>query len=269
VSTRWLRPEELSASIASLVLRSLRQRLHDGHFAEHEAVGIALQHAKRHVDVPPGAKHDALQAQLEVAAQHLDATKPRTLHVFAQQAGSIIATAMKPVGAKARMSTPRASAKDAAAAALAATAFHAQGDEDHVRRAVTMAWRHQARGHPHQTTLRLDDNDPLRSSLALPVKGAAVMDRREVRHHMLTLAPLLRQAGAFAPDALEDALGEELWALCRPVGFTDAKHTSLLVKVPSAAFANEVQMRTPELLARVQRVAGLQQVRSVRFVVGG
>jgi hypothetical protein len=262
------RPEELAAAVGALLLRSLRRRLEEGHFVESEAIALALFHARRYVALR-GPSLLAFEADVAAAATGLDATRAKTLATFANRVGLACAHhAPRPTAAQ-TATTPRASAADVAGAALAATAFAARNDDDHVRRAVAFGWRQSRRRGRYETTLELAPHDPLRAALALPrTSSVATVDRREVRSHLLKMAPLLRQAAAFSPDALQEAMGEELWALCRPVGFGDAQRLVLLVRVPSSTFAQEVQLRLPELLTRVRTIAGLEAVIRVKFVVG-
>jgi len=66
---------------------------------------------------------------------------------------------------------------------------------------------------------------------------------------------------------LEPALGEELWLLCRPVGFVDRAETRVLVAAESSLGAQEMQLRARELVYRLRQVDGFAAVDAVRVVV--
>jgi hypothetical protein len=66
---------------------------------------------------------------------------------------------------------------------------------------------------------------------------------------------------------MEPALGEELWLLCRPLGFADQRRTRVLVATTSSVAAQETQLRARELLYRLQKLDALHDVQGVKVVV--
>ena len=61
----------------------------------------------------------------------------------------------------------------------------------------------------------------------------------------------------------------ELWALGRVVGFTDGFGKRVLVEVKSSSEMQEVALRKQELLRRLRKVRGFENVVDVRFSVNG
>lgn len=66
------------------------------------------------------------------------------------------------------------------------------------------------------------------------------------------------------PETLK-ALGNELYTLCQPMGFSDDKRQVLIMKVASAASAYNARFRTGEILSRLKRLKGFENLREVRF----
>lgn len=167
--------------------------------------------------------------------------------------------------------------KDLARAALLREYASSHDDEDLVRRAVTRAIRERRRHTQRTVRVDVEDNDPLRELLDLPARGAVRLPPQDIRLHMANvlsksgeksvLPPLLRRAARFSEKTLRPALGEELWGLCRPVGFADPRGHRLVVQVTSAALAHEVSMRKRELLHRLKAVPGFEGIKDVRFLV--
>jgi hypothetical protein len=168
--------------------------------------------------------------------------------------------------------------RDLAEAALWAERRFARSQEDLLHRAVTRAIRERKRGRRGKHRLPISEGDPLRGLLDLPQEGKVILARHDLRTLLLRaaptreqgevgLVPLLRRAARFGDDVLRPALGEDLWALCRPVGFADKNEAKLLVEVRASVFAQEVSLRKAELLHRIQRVRGFESVNDVRFVI--
>ncbi|MFZ9886677.1 MAG: DciA family protein [Myxococcota bacterium] len=169
------------------------------------------------------------------------------------------------------------STKDLARRALLTEYARSHDDVDLVQRALTRALR-ERRSH-RQRTVRVDveDRDVMRELLDLPSQGAVRLPPNDIRVHLAgafdrdgqrsALPAVLRKAARFSEKALRPVLGEELWGLCRPVGFADRHERVVIVQVPNAAAAHEVQLRKRELLHRLCAVPGHERVREVRFAV--
>lgn len=165
------------------------------------------------------------------------------------------------------------SKKALARASVYAEFSKGRGDDDVVRRAVTRAQKERRRYLQHTTRLDVDKQDPLRALFDLPAEGQVRVLHGDIRKVMTDkrkpLSRVLRDASSFSEPLLRPALGEELWGLCRPVGFADARRSRVLLEVPSSAAAHALQMRKRELVQRLSRVPGLDRVEDVRFSVSG
>lgn len=169
--------------------------------------------------------------------------------------------------------TPRHLARSA----LVAEWSTAASDEDRVRRAVTRAVRERGRAGQGTTRLELPDGDPLRTLLDLPKTGVVRLPKSDVRVHLVrmrtrsgeptVLPDLLRRASRFAERTLRPLLGEELWGLCRPVGFSDKRGRIVTVRVDNAALAHEISLRKRELISRLRAGPGFESVKDIRFKV--
>ena len=87
------------------------------------------------------------------------------------------------------------------------------------------------------------------------------------RHSGGQLPQLLEKASCFTPQALQQALGDELLQLCRPVGFVDRMGQVVLVAVATSCAAHEVALRKPVILQRLQSLPAFAQVCDLRVCV--
>jgi len=174
---------------------------------------------------------------------------------------------------RATVDSPRRLARSA----LIAEWSTAGDDKDRVRRAVTRAFRERGRAGLGTVRLELPDGDPLRAMLDLPATGVVRLPKNDVRVHLVrmrtragehnALPDLLRRASRFSERTLRPLLGEELWGMCRPVGFSDKRGRIVTVRVDNAALAHEISLRKRELLSRLRAGPGFESVKDVRFKV--
>lgn len=264
----------------ALIVRALKRRVDQGGFGADDAVDEALLQVLR----PGGprlndADKSALRTTLQTLARSLvTATappQPRALYTFAKDA-AVAAWRLHHQGrSPAANIRERAdgNARALAKAAIYAELVHATSDEDLVRRAVTRALGEKKRGSPGRP-VPLQPGDPLRHLLDLPPTGRLRLPRGDIRGAMAkaavevpSLGGLLRQVAVFSRTVMEDALGEELWSLCRPVGFADLRRTRILVATASSVAAQETQLRSRELLYRLKKLDGLSTILGIRVVV--
>lgn len=284
----WVENED---QLAGHLHRVLRRALESGRaFSWALAADLALVQLSR-----PGrpaaaltpALRQTLRATLGVLSRDLaDPRDPRQLWAYCRRAAEAALRALpRPRHPGAALQRPGLSLRGLATAALYAEYGQARDADDLLRRAVTRALRERRRQGGQVARLAVEERDPLRALLDLPASGPVYLPRRDVRVWLASgqgrrgrqdreqvgqaapLPGLLRQAARFAEASLRPALGDELWGLCRPVGFGDARATRVLVQVTSSALAHEVSLRKRELLARLQHVPGFEQVRDVRFLV--
>lgn len=268
---------------AALLLHVIRRHLEgEERFSWERAVEIALVQLSR-PGRPAAPLTPPLKARLErqlheLARGLVDPTDPRQLEAFCRRAAEAAHRAgPKPRHPGAQLKDAAAGLGDMARAAVCAEYGNARDPDDLVRRAVTRALRERGRTRRHLARLHVDEDDPLRSLLELPERGPVYLPPRDLRVHLAAgrardgkdsaLPGLLRQAARFSERNLRPALGEELWGLCRPVGFGDRRATRVLVQVTSSSLAHEVSMRKQELVARLRHVPGFEDVKDVRFLV--
>lgn len=261
----------------AVVVRALRHALERGRFSSDTAADVALVQLLR----PGGpAKSIGDKRHLEEIVHKLARTidtaepAPRVLLAFARscsEAAWALATTPRHPGARIDLAA-RESVRSLAKAALYAEATQSKDSEDHVRRAVTRALKERKRTRG-VTRLPLEDGDPLRVLLDVPARGRVALPKQDVRARIAhaangtALGGVLRQAARFAEEVVRPVIGEELWALCRPVGFADKAETRVLVEVRSAMVAHEVQLRSQELVHRLQLLTPFARLQGVKLVV--
>ena len=262
--------------LVRMLLRALRRRIEDGAFSSDEAVVVAEAQLVR----PGGPRlspdnRARLKAALHVEARLLEPPTPRALLGFARAAARLGFT----LETKAR--SPGAVVEEhlddvghLARAAVYAEVTRAQDQEQLLQRAVTRAVRARKRGRPGMARVPLDDGDPLRELLDLPSHGRVALPRHDVRLRIARAATeegafgtALRKAARFDPATLALALGEELATIGIVVGFADAREKKVLVEVRSSILAQEVQLRSKELVYRLKKVPGFEAVTGVQVVV--
>lgn len=237
----------------------------------------------------PGSRLSApgrarLREALEVLVLHVeDPIRWIAIERYARAASEVVITLVpRARHPGAALATRLDSSRKLAEAAVWAERGLAHDDEDLVRRAVTRGLRERRRGFRGKTTLAVGAGDPLRGLLDLPSEGSVVLARHDLRTHLLRtsvraqrnkdptqmgLVPLLRRVARFSEAVLRPGIGDDLWALCRPVGFADKAETRVLVEVLGSVFAQEVALRKNELLHRLRLVDGFALVKDVRFAI--
>jgi hypothetical protein len=261
------------------LLRALSRRVDEGRFSAEDAVDVALVQLARPGGPRLGdAQRAALRRALTVLAGSLTPPAPRALHAFARDAARLAWQAVRDARSPGAVVTEAAHGPDVRAAAQAAVyaeLAHARDADELVQRAVRRAIVERRRALPG-VPVPLPGGDPLRDLLDLPVHGRVRLPARDVRGTIARVAvdnaamgTTLRRAARFARHVLEPALGDELWLLCRPVGFTDRHETRVLVATASSLAAQETQLRSRELVFRLRQVNGFTQVTATRVVVDG
>jgi hypothetical protein len=260
-----------------LLVRALVRRVDEGRFSADDAVDVAILQLSR----PGGPRLSddqkaALRRSFLVLARTLSPPTPRALHDFAREAARLSWQSQTVPRSPSAALHDAAHGGDAAAAATAAVyaeLLHARDSEDLVRRAVHRALLARRQPLPG-VAVPLPSGDPLRGLLDLPSEGRLRLPRRDVRGTIARVAvdnavvgETLRKAARFARHVLQPALGDELWMLCRPLGFSDKAETRVLVATEHSLGAQETQLRSRELVHRLKQVEGFSSVCAVRVVV--
>jgi hypothetical protein len=249
-------PVDRVGETTSMIVRALKRRVDEGQFSPDDAVDVALLQVLR----PGGprlseADRQRLRQTYTTLSTSLSPPTARAIYGFGRDA-SAAAWALHHVG-RSPASTMREAAdggaKALATAAVYAELLNAKDDDDLLRRAVKRALSERRRGSPGRVV-------PLAKTDVRNTMAKAVVDEPG-------FGAAMRQAAVFARNVMEPALGEELWLLCRPLGFADQRRTRVLVATTSSVAAQETQLRARELLYRLQKLDALHDVQGVKVVV--
>ena len=266
---------------SAMLLRALRHAAERGSLAADDVVDVARVQLMR----PGGPAHkrsEGARARLDEAlallgrqlADRQGPPTPRALYAFARAAAEAAHAIERPVRHPGQRIDERLDdVRALAEAALWAEATRSRDSEDMVRRAVARAVRERKKGRG-LVRVRVEDHDPLRTLLDLPNAGRVVLPKNDVRVRLAQAADrtvafgdALRKAARFSEELLLPVLGDELWELGRPVGFSDKAETRVVIEVPSSVFAQEIKLRSLELLERLRRAPGFERVASIELVV--
>ncbi|MDP2345866.1 MAG: hypothetical protein Q8O67_33310 [Deltaproteobacteria bacterium] len=261
-----------------LIVRALKTRLERGRFSTEDGVDVAFNQVFRPRGPRiPEHKKDDLRIAIQRVAKMLEPPTAQALYGFAKQVAEL-AWLLHP-----RPRSPLAPQEDAwfgsgelARAAIAAelsAGGGAFGADDLVRRAVRrgLSARRKSRPGPMLPT---KSGDPLRDLLDVPLHGVVRLPGKDFRWQMAStfqhegaLSDAMRTASIFHSERMEKALGPLLWALCRPVGFSDKKQTRILIASSSSTAAQETIMHSREILFRLQQMKGLEKITGVKVTV--
>lgn len=125
------------------------------------------------------------------------------------------------------------------------------------------------------------ENHPLGYALTLFNSSKKPLAREDIRNHLLKLKNksekigtgqgvlfnLLKKAQSFSPHRLYQLLGDDLFFLCRPVGFADKNGLVIEVEVPSSAHLHALSFRKAEILKALKADAAFKQAQNIRMKV--
>jgi hypothetical protein len=270
------------AELADILFRAARRYVEDTPRTSQEGLARVVYVQLCRPGRPGGklsdVQREALRLELTtLAKQAWDLTDPGQLSRFTAAAAATSLTRAPRGRHKRPVDEAMHSRAQLARMALLSEYSAAKDGNDLVRKAVTRAIRERRKGAQRGVRLDVEDGDPLRELLDLPRHGEVRLPRTDLRAHLTralqkdgsrsSLPGILRRAARFSEKTLRPALGEELWALCRPVGFSDDRGRRLSIEVVGASFAHEAHMRRNELLHRLQAVPGFEEVKELRFLV--
>lgn len=266
------------AELQRLIVRALKTRIERGQFSSDDGVDIAFNQVfrPRGPRVPEDKKPD-LRTAIKKLAKMLEPPTAQALNAFAKQVAEL-AWLLHP-----RPRSALAPQEDAwfGSGELARAAIEAElsvgggafGAEDLVRRAVRrgLVARRKSRPGPRLPT---KSGDPLRDLLDVPLYGAVRLPGKDLRWQMASvfqhdgaLSTAMRTASIFHSERMEQALGPLLWALGRPVGFSDKRQTRILIASSSSTAAQETVMHSREITWRLQQMKGLEHIVGVKVSV--
>jgi hypothetical protein len=120
---------------------------------------------------------------------------------------------------------------------------------------------------------------PLREALTT-VENGQQLAKEDIRYHFLRLKRnssnnkgdgvlfgLLEKAQSFSTYRLHMLLGDELFFLCRPLGFLGRNGTTLLVEVPTNAHLFALTWKKLEIIRALKKDAAFTDLKNIRFSV--
>jgi hypothetical protein len=78
---------------------------------------------------------------------------------------------------------------------------------------------------------------------------------------------VLKKAQAFSMMRLHYLMGDELFFLCRPLGFLDRFENTILIEVPTSSHLNALVYKKFEILKALKADAIFKNAQNIRFVV--
>jgi hypothetical protein len=120
---------------------------------------------------------------------------------------------------------------------------------------------------------------PLKDTLLACNIGQRPLPKEDIKQHFLGLKKtaqgdksgvlfgLLEKAQAFSAANLHRLLGDDLFFLCRPLGFLDQNSSTLIAEVPTNAHLHALTYRKLEILRALKKDLAFRHVRTIRFKV--
>lgn len=130
----------------------------------------------------------------------------------------------------------------------------------------------------NQRISNLMSTHPLKDTLLACNVLQTRLAKEDIKHHFLRLGKenkkgggvlfgLLAKASCFSAYRLNKLLGDELFFLCRPVGFFDQTQTTILIEVPTNAHVHALTYRKLDILRALRKDTAFSQVKNLRFKV--
>lgn len=270
-------PRNPADEVCTLLLRALRHAADRGPLSSDDVVCIArvqLMRPGSPAHCSPEEGRARLFDTLERLGRQIEGPPtPRALYGFARAAAEASIKLLKmPRHPGVQITERLDDVRGLAEAALWAVATQSRDSEDMVRRAVLRAVRERKR-RGGLVRLRMEEGDPLRAMLDLPRTGKVLLARNDVRAKMSqasegsAFGSVLRKAARFSEEVVRPMVGEDLWELGRPVGFSDQAETRVVIEVSSSVRAQEIQLRSTELVERLRAIPGFSHTRAVHILL--
>jgi phenylalanyl-tRNA synthetase alpha subunit len=122
---------------------------------------------------------------------------------------------------------------------------------------------------------------PLRDTLEVLNSHHKKLAQEDIRNKLLNLKnytsknnssegvlfTILKKAQAFSNTNLHSLLGDNLFHLCRPLGFLDKNDTTVVIEVPSSAHLHALTYKKLEILRALKRDPNFGRARFIKFQV--
>lgn len=150
-----------------------------------------------------------------------------------------------------------------------------------IERAANVLLKNKRRLDAEMRIKKLREQHPLKDTLEVLNPKSGSLAREDIKNqflrlkrdpspessHRSNLFRLLERAQAFSTIRLYHLLGDELFFLCRPLGFLDQDATILLVEVPTSAHLHALTYRKLEILKAVKIDPAFKSVKHLRFKI--
>lgn len=127
----------------------------------------------------------------------------------------------------------------------------------------------------------LTQKHPLRETLEVLQAGHRTLAKEDIKQHFLRLKKnphpsrpnqgmlfsLLEKAQAFSTSRLHKLLGDELFFLCRPLGFLDQNGLTIIVEVPTSAHLHALTYRKNDILKALKKDPTFRTAKDIRLKV--
>jgi hypothetical protein len=123
-------------------------------------------------------------------------------------------------------------------------------------------------------------NHPLRDTLEALNTNTKKIAKEDIRNHFINLKNftsnnkqqgvlfgILKKAQAFNTSHLHELLGDELFHLCRPLGFLDKNDTTIIIEVPSSAHLHALTYRKLDILRALKQDPCFNKARYIKFKI--
>jgi hypothetical protein len=150
-----------------------------------------------------------------------------------------------------------------------------------INRAANNLWQEKLEHQRAEQRTKMIDHHPLKDTLSTLGTGQKPLAREDIRNHLLRLKKtpsqkgggmlfnVLKKAQSFSALRLHQLLGDELFFLCRPLGFLDQKDETVIVEVPSNAHMHALTYRKLEILRALKNDPCFEKTKTIRFKISG
>ncbi len=156
-------------------------------------------------------------------------------------------------------------------------------DASAAQRAANVLWKQKIESLKMEQQKSAIEKHPLKDVLSVLAHHSTPLAKEDIRNHFLrlqkktttTTSPkgklfsLLEKAQAFSSVYIHKLLGDELFFLCRPIGFLDMKEEIVVIDVPSNAHLHLLSYRKLEILRALKKDPTFFKTKSLRFKVNG
>lgn len=237
----------------------------------------AAKIAGRHVQLHLGVPHNLDRRFLYFASMLKNNLTPQSLRHFAQECFAAITSSLstKTEGVPDEFSSAAIKKKTSQNLALAIASGLSESSA--VNKTALYLVKQKRKADQTARIKNLARNHPLKEVFSACNIAEKPLPKEDIKHKFLhleaksdrgsVLLGLLAKAQAFSAPRLHALLGDDLFFLCRPVGFFDAQETTLLVEVPSNAHLHALAYRKLEIQRLLKKDLAFQKIRSIRFKV--